>query len=97
MTHRPRPIELVLPNANDYTRHMDDSARLLHDALRLQPNARARLASELIASLEAEQDPDAEASWRAEIRRRMDAVEDGTAELETWPEVRARLWAAVTR
>jgi putative addiction module component (TIGR02574 family) len=69
-------------------------ARLLEEALSLDPEQRARIARRLIGSLE-EPDADAEALWRQEIRRRIDAIEAGTAELEDWETVRGRVRAAI--
>jgi hypothetical protein len=53
---------------------MADPARVLQEALALDPESRARVARELIHSLE---EPGAEAAWRDEIRRRIDEVEPG--------------------
>ena len=72
---------------------MADPARVLEEALTLAANERARIAHELIHSLEPE-DADATAAWSDEIRRRVDEIEDGTAEVEDWETVRARLEAA---
>jgi putative addiction module component (TIGR02574 family) len=72
---------------------MADSARVLEEALALAASERARIAHELIQSLEPE-DADAAAAWSDEIRRRVDEIEAGTAELEDWETVRARLEAA---
>ena len=72
---------------------MADAARVLEEALALAAGDRARLAHELIQSLQPE-DPDAAAAWSDEIRRRVDEIEAGTAELEDWETVRARLEAA---
>jgi hypothetical protein len=69
------------------------SARVLEEAMALEPADKARIAHELIWSLE-QADPDAEALWRDEIRRRIDEIEAGTAELEDWAVVRERLRAA---
>ncbi len=69
---------------------MADAARILEEALTLSTDERARLAHELIHSLEPE-DADAEAAWGEEIKRRVDEIEAGTAELEDWETVRARL------
>ena len=73
--------------------HMADAARVLEQALALGADERARIAHELIQSLEPE-DADAPAAWSEEIRRRVDEIEAGTAELEDWETVRARLEAA---
>ncbi len=72
---------------------MADPARVLEDALTLTTDDRARIAPELIHSLEPE-DAEASAAWSREMRRRVDEIEAGTAELEDWETVRARLEAA---
>jgi putative addiction module component (TIGR02574 family) len=72
---------------------MADAARVLEEALALAAGERARIAHELIQSLEPE-DSDAAAAWSDEIRRRVDEIEAGTAEFEDWETVRARLEAA---
>jgi putative addiction module component (TIGR02574 family) len=64
---------------------------VLADALRLEPDARAELAAELLASLDGPADPDAEAAWNAEIDRRIAAIEAGTIRLEPWSEVKRRI------
>ncbi len=69
---------------------MADAARVLEAALTLATGERARIAHELIRSLEPE-DLDATAAWSDEIRRRVDEIESGTAELEDWETVRDRL------
>lgn len=66
-------------------------AAVLADALRLDEQARAELAAELIASLDGPTDPDAESQWAAEIERRVAAVESGAATLEPWDDVRRRI------
>jgi putative addiction module component (TIGR02574 family) len=75
---------------------MADAARILEEALTLSANERARLAHELIHSLEPD-DPDASVAWSSEIRRRIDEIEAGTAKLEDWDSVKARLEAASRR
>lgn len=64
---------------------------VLADALRLEPDARAELAAELLASLDGPADADAEAAWNAEIDRRIAAIEAGTIRLEPWSEVKRRI------
>ena len=66
-------------------------ASVLADALRLDDEARAELAAELLASLDGPADPDAERAWDAEIERRIAAIEGGTIPLEPWEQVRRRL------
>ncbi|MBI5533919.1 MAG: addiction module protein [Deltaproteobacteria bacterium] len=75
---------------------MADPARVLEEALELEPRQRARLAHEIIRSLD-ESDEDAAALWRAEVGRRIDEVENGTTELEDWELAYQRLRAAVQR
>ena len=60
----------------------------------LGADERARLAHELIHSVEPE-DADASAAWGAEIRKRVDEIEAGTADLEDWETVGAQLLAWV--
>ena len=56
---------------------------------------RARLAEDLLSSLQEDADPAVEAAWDTEIRRRLDEVEAGTAKLipaaEVFAEVRLML------
>ena len=61
------------------------------DALRLEPDKRAELAAELLASLDGPADPDAEAAWDVEIERRVAAIEAGTLRLEPWADVKRRI------
>jgi putative addiction module component (TIGR02574 family) len=72
---------------------MAEPARVLEDALTLTADDRARIAHELIHSLQPD-DAETSAAWSKEIRRRVDEIEAGTAELEDWEVVRARLEAA---
>ena len=64
---------------------------VLAEALRLDVDARAELAAEILASLDGPADPDAEAAWATEIQRRVAAIESGTARLEPWDEVKRRI------
>jgi putative addiction module component (TIGR02574 family) len=66
-------------------------AAVLADALRLDEEARAELAVELLASLDGPADADAGTQWTAEIERRVAAIEAGTATIEPWDEVRRRI------
>lgn len=71
---------------------MTESARqLLANALRLDLDARAEIAAELLASLDGPGDPDAEAAWAAEIDRRVVAIESGASTLEPWEDVKRRI------
>ena len=64
---------------------------VLADALRLDDNARAELAAELLASLDGPADPDASQAWDKEIERRIAAIEAGHMALEPWDEIRRRI------
>lgn len=52
---------------------------------------RARLAHELIVSLDDAEDADAGEAWVAEVERRAREVQAGLVETEEWSAVRARL------
>lgn len=56
---------------------------------------RARLAEDLLSTLQPDGDPDIEAAWDAEIRRRLDEVDAGHAKLipaaDVFAEVRRML------
>jgi putative addiction module component (TIGR02574 family) len=64
---------------------------VLADALRLDDEARAELAAELLASLDGPADADAAEAWDAEIDRRIEAIEAGQLALESWDDVRRRI------
>ena len=64
---------------------------MLAEALRLDLDARAEVAAELLASLDGPTDPGAEAAWAVEIERRVAAIEAGTVKLESWGDVRRRI------
>lgn len=59
------------------------NAAVREAALKLSPKQRARLAHEMIASLEGspEREPDWEEAWTAELERRSREIGAGTAEL----------------
>ena len=64
---------------------------VLADALRLDLDARAQVATELLASLDGPADSNAEAAWAVEIERRVAAIEAGTVRLEPWEDVKRRV------
>ncbi len=66
---------------------------VLADILRLPAEERARLALELIRSLDGEADPDAAQAWEAEIERREAEVDAGAAATMTLDEYRAHVRA----
>ena len=64
---------------------------MLSELLRLPASERARLALELIRSLDGEPETDAAAAWDLEIERRGAEVDAGTAETMTLEEYRAHI------
>jgi putative addiction module component (TIGR02574 family) len=65
---------------------------LLSDALRLPPEERARLAHELLLSLETEgEDSNAEAEWARELERRAQEVISGKVKLVSLEEARRQV------
>jgi putative addiction module component (TIGR02574 family) len=69
----------------------------LTEALRLDRDARAELASELLASLDGPGDPTAEAEWNAEIERRLADLDAGRVTLVPWDEVKQRVRQKLSR
>jgi putative addiction module component (TIGR02574 family) len=69
----------------------DDLHRVLGEAMKLTPEARAALVGSLLASLESEIDQDAEAEWAREIIRRLDEICDGKIDPMTWNTARRTL------
>jgi hypothetical protein len=74
-----------------------DAQQILEASLALPTNERARVARELIASLDIDTDDDAETSWRVEIERRAREINDGTVELRDWAEVRQETLARLSK
>ena len=70
---------------------------VLADALRLDLGARAKIVSELLASLDGPPDPDAEAAWEEEIRRRVADIEAGSVKLEPWDDLKRRIESELRR
>jgi putative addiction module component (TIGR02574 family) len=70
---------------------------ILGTALALPPDERARIAAELIASLDEGNDADVETAWAAEIERRIAQVEAGEAETVSWEEARARIRSKIAK
>ena len=64
---------------------------ILADILRLPAEERARLALELIRSLDGEPEPDAGQAWDAEIERRGAEVDRDAADTMTVDEYRAHI------
>ena len=64
-------------------------------ARELSPEDRARLAEELLESLEVGLDPEVDAAWDEELRRRITEVEAGVVKLVPADEVFARVRRAL--
>ncbi len=65
-----------------------DPAKLLQEALRLSPEARAALAVSLLESLEEDVDESAEAAWADEIAKRLHELDSGAVTPVPWSEAR---------
>jgi putative addiction module component (TIGR02574 family) len=64
-----------------------DTQELLQKALTLPDKERAELAGNLIANLDAIQDPDVDAAWQQEIARRLHEVQSGQVKTVSWESV----------
>ena len=69
----------------------DPATELLAEALRLPVQERARLAAELIASVDGEPDTDAEAAWVVEVERRAERALAGQSTGTDWEVARGRI------
>jgi hypothetical protein len=65
-----------------------DPSKLLRDAMKLPPEARAALAGSLLESLDSSLDPDAEAQWELEIARRVEELDQSQVRLVPWQQAR---------
>ena len=65
-----------------------DPVKLLEEALKLSPEARAALAASLLESLDEGVDEGAEAAWAAEITKRIHELDSGAVTPVPWPEAR---------
>jgi putative addiction module component (TIGR02574 family) len=65
-----------------------ETKKLLAEALRLPPEARAALAGMLLDSLDEVADSAAEEEWNREIARRLREIDDGTVRPIPWSEAR---------
>jgi putative addiction module component (TIGR02574 family) len=69
----------------------DTESKVLEEAFRLPPEARAALAGSLLESLYQDCDEDAEAAWAEEIARRVKALDSGEVKRIPWAEARRRI------
>lgn len=65
-----------------------DPVKVLEEALKLSPEARAALAASLLESLDEGIDEGAEAAWAAEISKRVHELDSGAVRPVPWPEAR---------
>jgi hypothetical protein len=70
---------------------MKQADTLVDEALRLPVKDRAKIAAELLASLDEGPDDDVEAAWAEELGRRVERMRGGEAVFEDWATVRDRL------
>lgn len=70
---------------------------LLDSALKLPSEDRARIASELIASLDGIPEAGVEAAWDAEVERRIELADQGKAQFVDWSAVKAEVAEIVKR
>jgi putative addiction module component (TIGR02574 family) len=71
-----------------------ETTKLLEEALKLPPEARAALAGSLIDSLDEVVEEDAEAAWAAEISRRLQELDSRAVRAVPWAEARRRIVGA---
>ena len=66
--------------------------KVLSEALRMRPKERARLAEQVLASLEETPvNAEVDRAWRREIRLRVEAEDRGEVTFVPWSKVKARL------
>jgi putative addiction module component (TIGR02574 family) len=65
--------------------------KLLREAMSMRPRERARVAQELLLSLDPALDPDVDAAWQEEAARRLREIDKGDVQTVTWESVRDRL------
>jgi putative addiction module component (TIGR02574 family) len=65
--------------------------KIVDEALRLPPAARAALANQLLESLDPEVDAEAESAWSEEIARRLHEIDSGQVKLVPWSQARRRI------
>jgi putative addiction module component (TIGR02574 family) len=70
---------------------MPETSELLARALRLPPEEKLALATELLNSVEGPEDPAWDAAWADELDRRLKEVETGAVKPIPWAEAKVRL------
>ena len=109
MTSLPAIVQKVVTEEVTSTRRGSHSPRdrsiledmsnkeLLEAALALPLDERAKLAREIIASLDGPPDAGAQEAWALEIARRARALEDGSVETVSWAEAEKRITERLRR
>lgn len=65
-----------------------DISKILEEAMRLPPEARAALAGSLLESLDETLDEGMESAWEEEIAKRVNELDSGTVKPIPWSEAR---------
>lgn len=71
----------------------EQADKVLTDAMKLSTEERARVAAELIASVDGDPDADAEQAWATEIDRRVQRIRDEGPKGDDWRVVHDRIAA----
>ena len=71
----------------------EQAEKVLTEALKLPTEERARVAAELMASVDGEAEADAEAAWALEIDRRVGRVQAEGPKGDDWQDVHSRIAA----
>lgn len=74
-----------------YTSNTMPAEKLFEEALKLEPDERARLAKAIIASVEDEAAGGLDSAWLAEIERRAEDIDHGKATFVSWDEARKEI------
>ncbi len=69
------------------------AAQIFAEALELEVDERAELASRMIASIDGAPDPDTDHAWATEIERRANRAISGESQGSDWEQVRSRIQA----
>jgi putative addiction module component (TIGR02574 family) len=72
---------------------VSNAEEILNGALKLSTGERARIARELLASLDDRADENNDQAWVDELETRAAEIRNGTAELEDWDSVRKTISA----
>jgi putative addiction module component (TIGR02574 family) len=68
-----------------------EATKLLEEALKLPPEARAAMAGSLLDSLDETVDTDAEGQWEEEIARRLQDIDTSPNRVVSWSDARRKI------